>query len=346
MSGLRQLEATLAGKDPSSVGSASANKIRWSEYARRVGELSLDLLGPESLVVGDDYDLSHWQAGVPRHANADDLGRDRRDPAQHHRRARARPAEGAERMSAVTEERDDLVRGVRDLLSKRATLARTREVLEAGEGYDSALWDVMAQQLALPAMAVPEEYGGAGFGYAELVLVFEELGRALVPSPLFATAALALPALLAADDEGALSDLAPGLAAGETTGTLAWVEDDGSWDGGSATIASRSGDGWTLERPQGLRHRRCDGRRDPRDRRHAGRAVAVRRRVRCGRRSSVTPSRRSTRPATSRASSSPARRRGSSARPAAVRRSCPRRSTGPRSCSPPRWSAAPRRAWT
>jgi alkylation response protein AidB-like acyl-CoA dehydrogenase len=61
MSGLRQLEATIAGKDPASVGSASANKIRWSEYARRVGELSMDLLGPEALTVGDDYDLGQWQ---------------------------------------------------------------------------------------------------------------------------------------------------------------------------------------------------------------------------------------------------------------------------------------------
>jgi alkylation response protein AidB-like acyl-CoA dehydrogenase len=59
--GLRQLAATIAGKDPATVGSASANKIRWSEYARRVGELSLDLLGPEALVVGDDYELSTWQ---------------------------------------------------------------------------------------------------------------------------------------------------------------------------------------------------------------------------------------------------------------------------------------------
>jgi alkylation response protein AidB-like acyl-CoA dehydrogenase len=59
--GLRQLEATIAGKDPETVGSASANKIRWSEYQRRVGELAMDLVGPEGLVVGDDYDLGRWQ---------------------------------------------------------------------------------------------------------------------------------------------------------------------------------------------------------------------------------------------------------------------------------------------
>jgi alkylation response protein AidB-like acyl-CoA dehydrogenase len=61
MGGLRQLGASIAGKDPASVGSASANKVRWSEYERRIGELALDLLGAEALVVGEDYDLSAWQ---------------------------------------------------------------------------------------------------------------------------------------------------------------------------------------------------------------------------------------------------------------------------------------------
>jgi alkylation response protein AidB-like acyl-CoA dehydrogenase len=59
--GLRQLGASIAGKDLGMDGSASANKIRWSEYARRVGALSMDLLGPEALVVGEDYDLNPWQ---------------------------------------------------------------------------------------------------------------------------------------------------------------------------------------------------------------------------------------------------------------------------------------------
>jgi alkylation response protein AidB-like acyl-CoA dehydrogenase len=76
--------------------------------------------------------------------------------------------------------------------------------------------------------------------------VFEELGRVLVPSPMFATAALALPALLASGDDGALADVVPGLASGETTGTLAWVEEDGDWAGGTGTTASGSGEDWSL----------------------------------------------------------------------------------------------------
>jgi alkylation response protein AidB-like acyl-CoA dehydrogenase len=57
--GLRLLGEMVAGAD--SGGSGSTNKIRWSEYGRRLGEIALDLIGPESLVVGDDYSLGAWQ---------------------------------------------------------------------------------------------------------------------------------------------------------------------------------------------------------------------------------------------------------------------------------------------
>ena len=61
MSGVQLLNALATGQDPGPAGSASINKIRWSEYERRLLELALDILGPESLVAGEDYQLSHWQ---------------------------------------------------------------------------------------------------------------------------------------------------------------------------------------------------------------------------------------------------------------------------------------------
>src|SRR5262249_2162958 len=125
-----------------------------------------------------------------------------------------------------------------EMLARRAPIAKTRELLESDTPYDTEVWRVMADQLALPALAVPEELGGAGFGYAELVPVFEELGRVLVPSPMFATAARALPALLATGDDAALAEIVPALASGEKTATLAWVEEDGAWEGGTGTTAS------------------------------------------------------------------------------------------------------------
>ena len=55
------LNALAAGRDPGPGGSPSISKIRWSEYERRLGEIALDILGPESLVVGHDYKLAPWQ---------------------------------------------------------------------------------------------------------------------------------------------------------------------------------------------------------------------------------------------------------------------------------------------
>ena len=61
MSGLYLLNALATGEDPGAAGSASINKIRWSEYERRLLEMALEVLGPEALVTGEGFELSHWQ---------------------------------------------------------------------------------------------------------------------------------------------------------------------------------------------------------------------------------------------------------------------------------------------
>ncbi|MCK1589107.1 acyl-CoA dehydrogenase family protein [Bradyrhizobium sp. 169] len=61
MSGLVLLNALATEQDPGRGASDSVNKIQWSEYERRLGEIALDILGPEALVTGDNYELSPWQ---------------------------------------------------------------------------------------------------------------------------------------------------------------------------------------------------------------------------------------------------------------------------------------------
>ena len=93
----------------------------------------------------------------------------------------------------------------------------------------------------------------------ELGIVFEEMGRALLCAPYLASVALATEALLRCADEAARKDLLPGLAAGQTIGTLALLEQPGRWDEASVqTRARRSGakgskgSGWMLD--GGKRH--------------------------------------------------------------------------------------------
>src|SRR5204863_3766155 len=120
--------------------------------------------------------------------------------------------------------------------------------METTEGYDSAVWQQMAQQLGLQGLAIPEEYGGSGFSYVELVVVLEEMGRYLLAAPYFSTVALAANTLLASGDDAAKKEYLPGIASGDTIATLAFTEDNGRWDESGVTMeAKKSGDGYTLD---------------------------------------------------------------------------------------------------
>ncbi|MFI6601242.1 acyl-CoA dehydrogenase family protein [Nonomuraea sp. NPDC050536] len=88
-----------------------------------------------------------------------------------------------------------------------------------------ASWRAFAHELGVAGLAVPEEYGGAGAGPAEVAVVAEELGRTLSPHPFLQTAVLAVESLKAGGDEAAMARLLPGIAEGYVTATV--VESSG-----------------------------------------------------------------------------------------------------------------------
>src|SRR5246127_6011462 len=147
----------------------------------------------------------------------------------------------------VTEEQEELRDSMRRFLADRAPISRVRELMETEDGIDPAVWEQAGAQLGLLGLAVPEEYGGAGFSFAEQAIVLEELGAALYGGPYLASAVLAATALLASPDEGARHDLLPAIASGEVIATLAFTEDDGSWDPATISMpATKNGTGWRL----------------------------------------------------------------------------------------------------
>jgi alkylation response protein AidB-like acyl-CoA dehydrogenase len=151
---------------------------------------------------------------------------------------------------AFSEEQEELRKSVRRFLDDKSPESEVRRLMETTEGYDPAVWSQMAQQLGLQGLAIPEEYGGSGYSYVELIVVLEEMGRSLLCAPYFSTVALAANALLASGDDQAKKDLLPGIASGETIATVAFTEDSGRWDeeGITATATrSSSGEGWTLD---------------------------------------------------------------------------------------------------
>ncbi|MET7927023.1 acyl-CoA dehydrogenase family protein [Streptomyces sp. NPDC005349] len=146
-----------------------------------------------------------------------------------------------------SEEQEELRSVVRSFLTRHSSEAEVRRLAATEDGFDRAIWRRMATELGLQGLAIPEEYGGSGFGHLELGVVFEEMGRALLCAPYFATVALAAETLLRVADEDARRELLPGIADGSTVATLALTEEDGRWDRtGIRLAAAPAGDGWTL----------------------------------------------------------------------------------------------------
>jgi alkylation response protein AidB-like acyl-CoA dehydrogenase len=150
---------------------------------------------------------------------------------------------------AVSTEQQELRDSVQRFLADRAPMSRVRELMETPDGTDRQVWRQAGDQLGLQGIAIPERYGGAGFTFAEQAIVLEEQGAALYGGPYLASAVIAATALLSGSDEVARRELLPGIASGQTVATLAFTEDDGSWEPEAIRLAA-SGDGsggWVLD---------------------------------------------------------------------------------------------------
>ena len=144
-------------------------------------------------------------------------------------------------------ERGELRQVVREFLSERSPSQEVRRLMAAGESRDAQVWSLLTEQLGLTGIAVPERYGGAGYGPVELGIVLEEMGGALLVAPYFATVALAGQTLAASGDEAAMACWLPRIADGSLTATLAVAEDSGSWDLAEvAATAQPAGHGWAV----------------------------------------------------------------------------------------------------
>ena len=122
----------------------------------------------------------------------------------------------------MSEERELLRETVAALVEKHASPAAVREAMASERGYDESLWRLLCEQVGAAALVVPEDLGGAGGELADAAVVLEELGKALVPTPLLGTT-LAELALLASDEPD--SDALDELAAGTKIGTVVFDAD-------------------------------------------------------------------------------------------------------------------------
>ena len=131
---------------------------------------------------------------------------------------------------AFTDEQEQFRAAIRRFLQEKSPPTEVRRLMDTAKGYDPEIWRQLSEQLALPGIHIPEQYGGAGFGMVELCIVTEEMGRALLCAPYFSTAVLATNAILNAGTEAQKSSLLPDLASGVRLAALAVTEPNGQWD--------------------------------------------------------------------------------------------------------------------
>jgi alkylation response protein AidB-like acyl-CoA dehydrogenase len=121
---------------------------------------------------------------------------------------------------AFSDEQQMLREQAASFLAAKMPHERVIELAESDQGWDQSVWQEIAE-LGWLGLSVPELAGGAGYGFLEEAVLFEEMGRALFVGPYFSTVGLALPAL--EHDENALRRVV----AGEEVVTLAWAEEPG-----------------------------------------------------------------------------------------------------------------------
>ena len=139
-----------------------------------------------------------------------------------------------------SEEQELLRKSAADFLAKECPMTYVRQMMEDDRGYSDELWNKMAE-LGWTGLIYPEEYGGAGLSIVDLVVVLEEMGKASVPGPFFSSTCLGGLAILEAGNEAQKQKYLPGIAAGTTKATLAFLEENARWDEKGINIKARKG---------------------------------------------------------------------------------------------------------
>jgi len=139
---------------------------------------------------------------------------------------------------AFSDEQEQFRETLRRFLQEKSPVAQARALLATPDGYDHTVWKQMAGDLGLLGLHIPESAGGQGFGFLELGIVFEEMGRVLYGGPYFSTVALAANAILNAASPEQQSRWLGGIASGDSIATLAFLEPGGGWDPASIALVA------------------------------------------------------------------------------------------------------------
>jgi alkylation response protein AidB-like acyl-CoA dehydrogenase len=143
---------------------------------------------------------------------------------------------------SFTDEQAQLRSAVRKFCADNSGEEAARRLMESDPPFDPTVWGRLGAELGVLGLSVPEDDGGAGGTLVDQAIAVEELGAALTCGPLFGTAFLAIPALVAASSGPVRTELLPDLVEGRRTAAFAVADRAGVFDPAGVTVtASDSG---------------------------------------------------------------------------------------------------------
>ncbi|MCE2526427.1 MAG: acyl-CoA/acyl-ACP dehydrogenase [Actinomycetia bacterium] len=148
---------------------------------------------------------------------------------------------------SFTEEQEELRRYTRQWLDSNCSMETVRLLMDSQRGYQPGHWEAIAEMGWL-GMAIPEEWGGAGFSFLELFVLLEEQGRSLFCSPFLSTVVMAATVVEEAGNGRQKQEILGAISEGSLIATVAVTEPNGRWDEEGVTAEARDHPqgGWIL----------------------------------------------------------------------------------------------------
>lgn len=145
----------------------------------------------------------------------------------------------------LTDDQQLLSASMRAVLTKKASSAAVRAAMDSERGFDGNLWSVLCEQVGAGGIAIPDAFGGSGGTLSDALVVTEELGRVLAPTPALGSSGICAALLEVVDDADATRRLLPAIASGRSIVSLCVADDRGRWRGEPPIRATDRG-GWTV----------------------------------------------------------------------------------------------------
>ncbi|MBB3048014.1 alkylation response protein AidB-like acyl-CoA dehydrogenase [Litorivivens lipolytica] len=151
-------------------------------------------------------------------------------------------------MDFVFTEEQQMIRDTAEsFLAEVSTSEAVRKAMASDTGFDEALWQQICAEMYWQAIHIPEEFGGMGLGYVELVAMMEQMGRYLLCAPFYSTVCLGVNTLLLAASDEQKAEYLAAICEGSLTATLAYCGARGGRTADAITATWREdGDGFVL----------------------------------------------------------------------------------------------------